>query len=95
MWSRKLINKVAKKHLEGECFFCGNNDYPCLTVHRIIPGEDDGRYDDFNTIVVCWNCHEGKIHGKPPQIVIDRKYMATNQRGWVLHFWENGEEKWL
>jgi hypothetical protein len=91
MWSKKLINKVAKKKQEGKCFFCPVDDYACLACHRIVPGEDDGRYDDFNTLVVCANCHN-KIHDG--QIVIDRKYMSTGPRGWTLHFWENGEEKW-
>lgn len=92
MRRKKLINKIAKKKYEGKCFFCPVNDYACLHVHRIIPGENNGIYDDFNTIVSCSNCHN-RIHDG--QIVIDRKYMATNRRGWMLHFWENGVEKWL
>lgn len=91
MWSKKLINKVAKKKTEGKCFFCPVDDYACLNVHRIVPGENDGRYDDFNTLVVCANCHN-KIHDG--QIVIDRKYVSTGERGWTLHFWENGQEYW-
>lgn len=94
MWSKKIINKVARKKLEGKCFFCPVSDYACLNVHRIVPGEDNGVYDDFNSLVTCANCHS-KIHCDNPQIVIDRKYASTNPRGWTLHFWENGEEKWL
>jgi len=87
----KLVNKVAKKKLEGKCHFCGLDDYACLQLHRIVPGEDGGIYTDFNTVVACANCHN-RIHDG--QIKIDRKYQSTTGR-WVLHFWENGEEKWL
>lgn len=86
-----LINKVAKKHFDGKCFFCPEDDYACLHCHRILPGEEGGIYSDFNTLTVCSNCH-AKIHDG--QIIIDRKYMSTNPRGWTLHFWEHGEEKW-
>jgi hypothetical protein len=92
MWSKKLINKIAKKKGEGKCFFCPVDDYACLQVHRIVPGENDGVYNDFNTVVACGNCHS-RIHDG--QIKIDRKYTSTNPRGWTLHFWEDGVEKWL
>ena len=91
MRKRKLINKKAIKKFAGKCFFCDVNDYACLNCHRILPGEQNGIYTDFNTLIVCANCHN-KIHDS--QIVIDRKYMSTNSRGWVLHFWENNEEFW-
>lgn len=91
MWENKLINKIAKKKYEEKCFFCPVNDYACLNVHRIKAGEDGGIYDDFNSLVVCANCHN-KVHDG--QIVIDRKYKSTSKRGWHLHFWENGVEKW-
>lgn len=87
----KLVNKVAKKKLDGKCHFCPVDDYACLQLHRILPGEDDGIYSDFNTITCCANCHN-KIHDG--QIVIDRKYFTSSAR-WVVHFWEHGEEKWL
>lgn len=88
---KTLIDKVAKKKLEEKCYFCPVDDYACLNVHRIVPGEDDGTYTDFNTVVCCANCH-ARIHDG--QILIDRKYLCSNGR-WVLHFWEHGEERWL
>lgn len=88
---KKLINKKAVKHFAEHCFFCPVNDYACLHCHRIVPEEHGGIYTDFNTLVVCANHHELIHDGK---IIIDRKYMATNARGWMLHYWENGEEKW-
>jgi len=88
---KNLINKVAKKKLEKTCYFCGIDDYAVLDTHRIVPGEENGIYTEFNTIVACANCHR-KIHDG--QIVIDRKYFSTSGK-WILHFWQDGEEKWL
>jgi len=87
----KLINKIYKKKIEGKCCFCEENDYALLHVHRIDFENDINEYTDFNTIVVCANCH-CRVHDG--QIVIDRKYFSTTGR-WVLHFWQDGEEKWL
>lgn len=88
--SRKLVNKQAKKRFEGKCCFCGESNYDLLDLHRIVEGANQGIYSDFNTIVCCANCHR-KTHSKV--IVIDRKYFSTSGK-WVLHYWENGEEKW-
>lgn len=87
---KKLINKISKKRHEKKCYFCDVKDYALLDCHRIIPGEEDGEYTDFNTIVVCSNCHR-RIHDK--QIVIDRKYFSTSGK-WIVHFWEDGVERW-
>jgi hypothetical protein len=88
--SKKLINKVAKKKFEGKCHFCGIEDYAVLDCHRILAGEDGGIYSDFNTVVVCSNCHR-KVHSG--QIKIDRKYFRSDGQ-WVLHYWLDDEEKW-
>ena len=85
-----LINKVAKKHLDGICKFCPCDNYDLLDVHRIVEGSEGGKYTDFNTITVCSLCHR-KIHAG--LIKIDRKYQSTSGR-WVLHFWIEGEERW-
>lgn len=87
---RKLIDKVQKKKIDKKCFFCGTEEYCTLDVHRIVPGEDGGRYELHNVVTSCSNCHR-KIHdGK---IKIDRKYPSTH--GWVLHYWdEEGRERW-
>ena len=87
----RLINKKVKKLTEGKCYFCDVDDYAQLNVHRIVYGEDGGEYTDHNSLVVCANCH-ARIHDE--QIVIDRKYNSTSGKT-VLHYWENGEEKWL
>ena len=88
---RKIINKIAKKHLEGKCKFCGESDYDLLDCHRIVEGSNGGKYTDKNTVVVCSNCHR-KIHSG--QIKILGQYTSTYAR-WVLHYIdENGKEHW-
>jgi len=88
--ARKLIDKKSKKRVQGSCHFCGVDDYTVLDCHRIVPGEDDGKYTEANVVVVCANCHR-RIHGG--QIVLDRKYFTTGGF-YVLRYWEDGEEKW-
>lgn len=87
---KKAINKVAKKKIDGECLFCGNDLYEVLDCHRIIPGEEGGTYTEHNTVTACSNCHR-KIHAG--FIKLDRKYFSTSGK-WKLHYWEDGEEKW-
>jgi hypothetical protein len=88
---RKLVDKYAFKKSSGKCYFCSINDYALLDVHRIIPGEKNGEYTNVNSLCVCSNCHR-RIHNE--QIIIDRKYQ-TSSGCTILHYWENGEEKWL
>lgn len=90
MRKKTLIDKQDTKHAEKKCYFCPTSDYALLHCHRIIPGEDGGRYTPHNTVVCCANCHN-RIHDG--QIIIDQKY-PTTAGGMVLHFWENGEEYW-
>lgn len=87
---KKTINKIAKKHTEGKCRLCGESDYAVLDCHRIVPGEDGGEYSDFNTVVLCSNCHR-KVHDG--QIVMDRKYQTLEGR-WVLRYTVGDEEMW-
>jgi len=87
---KKLINKLNFKRSAGKCYFCPVNEYALLDVHRIVPGEKEGEYTDFNSLCVCCNCHR-RIHNE--QIKIDRKYKTSSGRT-ILHFWDNGIEKW-
>lgn len=90
-----LINKVAKKKIDGKCYVCRNDDYSVLDVHRIIPGEQGGKYEEHNCVTLCANCHRKAHNG---QIIIDRKYYTSSGK-WVMHYWEvtdgNKEEFWL
>lgn len=86
----KLIDKKAKKKNDGKCYFCQENDYDLLDVHRIKEGANGGRYTEFNTITVCVACHR-KVHAGKIQVF--RKYYSTG--GWILHYInEEGKEVW-
>ena len=85
----RLINKKNKKRHVGKCHFCEEDDYELLDTHRIVEGKDGGRYVDHNVVVACATCHR-KIHAG--RIVIDRWYQSTT--GKILHYEEDGLEKW-
>lgn len=80
--SKKLIDKKIKKKYDKKCYFCSNDDYCQLQVHRIHEGKDGGEYTEFNTITVCANCHL-RIHDG--QIKLFRKYLSTSG-AYVLHY---------
>jgi hypothetical protein len=84
---RKYSKQQLCKRLAGHCFFCKEADYALLDAHRIIEG---GVYHPDNILVTCASCHR-RIHAG--EIVIDRKYLATNGKQ-VLHYWRNGKEFW-
>ena len=86
---KKLIDKQVKKRCDKKCYFCEEDDYAVLDVHRIIPGEEGGEYTEHNTVTVCACCHRRCHDG---QILIDRKYQSTG--GTVLHYWKDGKEFW-
>lgn len=86
----KLVNKQAQKRLDGKCRFCPVADYALLQTHRIHEGADGGGYTQRNTVTCCANCH-CRIHDG--QIRIDRYYFSTSGR-WLLHYWEDGQERW-
>ena len=69
--TRKLVDKIAKKNFDKKCYFCDENNYHLLDVHRIVPGEEGGEYTDFNSLTVCAN-HHRLIHSG--YLKIDRKY---------------------
>lgn len=90
MAKKRYTRQQICKLVEKKCYFCGEEDYALLDAHRIIPGEDGGKYHDLNIAVTCANCHR-KIHGG--RIVVDRRYYSTAGK-WILHYWDDGEERW-
>ena len=82
--------KQIRKRLDRECYFCGEEDYELLDAHRIVPGADGGKYTDFNTLTCCANCHR-KCHSG--RIKVLGRHSSTAGRR-VLHYIEDGEEKW-
>lgn len=83
------MNKKIKKLIEKKCYFCDEQKYDLLDVHRIIPGEEGGKYTHQNTVVTCCRCHR-LIHAG--DIKIDRWYNSTTGR--VLHYFLEEQEFW-
>ena len=86
---KKLIDKKAKKRRDGACYFCGEKDYDLLDVHRIVEGQDGGKYTEFNTVTACCKCHR-KIHSG--KIEVFRKYFSTSGHHILHYIDEDGEE---
>lgn len=85
--SRQQITKLYEK----KCYFCGEEEYKVLDVHRIVEGKDGGTYHNLNTIVICCKCHR-KVHAGI--IKVFRKHLCTSGK-WLLHYIdEHGKEQW-
>jgi hypothetical protein len=88
---KRLSRKRIFKKLSGKCFFCGEAEEEVLDAHRIIPGEEGGKYHNANMICCCSTCHR-KCHSGT--IKIDRKYNST-MGVMVVHYWYEGVEYWV
>ena len=87
----KKTKKQIKKLVDKKCYFCGCDNYDLLDVHRLIPGEEGGKYTEWNMLTTCCMCHR-KIHAG--QIKIIGKHYSTTGR-YILHYFnESGEEIW-
>lgn len=84
------MNKKLKKKIQGKCYFCNEDDYSLLDVHRILPGAEGGEYNDHNSLVVCSNCHR-KCHSG--RIIIHGRHYCSNGH-WLLHYTEDNNENW-
>ena len=85
-----MKKKQIFKRVDKECYFCGPTDYALLDAHRIKPGEEGGKYTRKNVLTICTLCHR-KIHSGIIKIL--GRYNTTAGRD-IVHYLENGEEKW-
>ena len=91
MGKKRLSRKVVHKLSNPRCFFCGTSEYSVLDAHRLLPGEDGGKYHDANILNSCSNCHR-RCHAG--EIVLDtRKYKYTGP-GFMGDYWIGGKEYW-
>lgn len=51
------INKKSFKQFMSKCSICDENHPSLLDVHRIIPGKDNGKYTEYNSVCLCCKCH--------------------------------------
>lgn len=85
---RKPRLQTCRRSYDGRCFFCGEPNPDLLDCHRIVPGEQGGRYEWANTLTVCSNCHR-RIHSG--DIVVFARRYGTG--GSYIHCRVGGEEK--
>lgn len=83
------MDKRIKKLIDKKCYICGEAEYALLDVHRIVPGENGGKYTYHNTVTICCACHR-LVHAN--KIIIDRWHMST--KGRMLHYFVDGKEYW-
>ena len=60
---KRHMHRVAEFGADHGCVVCGE---PYAHVHHLMEGRTPGRReDDWLTMPLCWECHEGKdgIHG--------------------------------
>ena len=68
---------------------CGNKEYNLLDTHRWkTEGKDGGKYNNFNCLCTCANCHRLIHAGK---ITIIGVYNSTS--GKVLNYIDENEEE--
>jgi len=87
----KIQDKKSFKKIEGKCRLCGCDIYSTLDIHRIKPGEKDGKYSKDNVIVIDSNCHR-RIHDG--EIIIDRYYLCSNGKK-LLRIIRDGKEEFI
>lgn len=88
----KKTKKQIKKLVDKKCYFCDENDYELLCVHRIrydLP-KNQNKYTEGNMITVCIK-HHNMIHNK--EIKIDKFYTTTLGKN-ILHYWYHDMEFW-
>jgi 5-methylcytosine-specific restriction endonuclease McrA len=86
--NRSIQNKKEWKDAHPKCMICGNDERETLEVHRITPGKDGGKYNDWNCVSCCGNCH-AKIHAHKIKLI--GKFTSTS--GVVLIAEIDGKEE--
>lgn len=87
MRKKQLINKKLYKKVNNTCRICGIEQYEVLDVHRIIPGEQGGKYVKGNVVSICSNCHRNVHNG-----LIEIKGWIKSTGGDLLHIIKERKE---
>ena len=88
-----MSKKQIKKMHDKECYFCGENRYELLDAHRIIEGNEGGKYNWSNMLTICALCHR-KCHTGIIKILGKHKCMGGDKLEVIHYIDEDGEEKW-
>ena len=87
--NRRIQNKKEYKDIVGECVICGEDDRSTLEIHRIVEGENGGKYTEHNSICICSSCHSKVHHGS---LEIVGKYKSTAGDVLIYKDAKTGEE---
>lgn len=83
-----FISKKAFKRRHAMCKICGEKRYKLLDVHRIVPGEQNGRYENSNCVCLCSSCHRKHHSG----IICIKGWFHSTSGRLLLYINENGQE---
>jgi 5-methylcytosine-specific restriction endonuclease McrA len=81
---RKPRIQTCVKRLQARCAICPESRYTTLEAHRIIPGEQGGKYVVGNVIALCASCHS---------LVTAGEYKTLGIRS--CSFWPTGVLHWI
>jgi hypothetical protein len=90
MARKKPTPQQCRKHYDKVCYFCPEDRYELLDAHRILEGANGGTYHWANMLTLCCKCHRKEQAGI---IKILGSHPCSNGRR-VIHYVEDGEEKW-
>lgn len=86
-----FISKKSFKIRSGPCRICKEEIYEILDVHRILPGEKGGKYEETNCVCICTKCHRKHHSG-----LIDIKGWFHSTAGRILlYIDEDGKEQFI
>jgi HNH endonuclease len=74
------------------CLLCGESRYHALQCHRVVPGENGGKYRVGNVVVLCGNCHGLVTAGV---VRIHSLHLSTSYPYVARVTDETGQERWL
>lgn len=90
-FKKPFVGKKYFKNIYKFCQICHEENYSLLDVHRIVPGEEGGKYEHGNCVCLCVSCHR-KHHSK---LINIKGWFSSTAGKLLLYIDENKEEKFI